>query len=75
MNSALVKVKQDYQGKLKHYRNYTKELHKALKQNGAILEEPDSTQSNIYIKIKNPKEYFQKLIIHNNLNNYKDYYN
>jgi homoserine kinase type II len=26
------------------------------------------------IKIKDPKEYFQKLIIHNNLNGYKDYY-
>ena len=58
----LEKVKQDYQGKLKHYRNYTKELHKALKQNGAILEEPDSTQSNIYIKIKNPKEVKDNLL-------------
>jgi len=27
------------------------------------------------IKIKDPKEYFQKLIIHNKLSSYKDYYN
>jgi len=27
------------------------------------------------IKIKDPKEYFQKLIIHNNLNSFKNYYN
>jgi len=27
------------------------------------------------IKIKDPNEYLQKLIIHTNLNNYKDYYN
>jgi len=26
------------------------------------------------IQVKEPNEYFQKLIIHNNLNNYKDYY-
>jgi hypothetical protein len=58
----LEKVKKDYQGKLKHYRDYTKELHKALKQHGAILEEPDSTQSNIYIKIKNPKEVKDNLL-------------
>ena len=34
-----------------------------------------NTPKTALIKIKNPKEYFQKLIIHNNLNNYKDYYN
>lgn len=55
-------TKKDYKGKLKHYRDYTKELHKALKQHGAILEEPDSTQSNIYIKIKNPKEVKDNLL-------------
>ena len=55
-------TKKDYQGKLKHYRDYTKELNKALKQHGAILEEPDSTQSNIYIKIKNPKEVKDNLL-------------
>jgi homoserine kinase type II len=26
------------------------------------------------IKIKDPMEYLQKLIIHNNLSDYKDYY-
>jgi homoserine kinase type II len=34
-----------------------------------------NTPKSALIKIKDPKEYFQKLIIHNNLNNYKDYYN
>ena len=33
-----------------------------------------NTPKTALIKIKNPKEYIQKLIIHNNLNNYKDYY-
>ena len=33
------------------------------------------TPKTALIKIKDPKEYFQKLIIHNNLNSYKDYYN
>ena len=34
-----------------------------------------NTSKTALIKIKDPKEYLQKLIIHNNLNNYKDYYN
>ena len=34
-----------------------------------------NTPKTALIKIKDPKEYYQKLIIHNNLNNYKDYYN
>jgi len=34
-----------------------------------------NTPKTALIKIKDPKEYFQKLIIHNNLNNFKDYYN
>ncbi len=34
-----------------------------------------NTPKTALIKIKDPKEYFQKLIIHNNLNTYKDYYN
>ncbi|MDA9597497.1 homoserine kinase [Candidatus Pelagibacter sp.] len=34
-----------------------------------------NTPKTALIKIKDPKEYFQKLIIHNGLNNYKDYYN
>ena len=34
-----------------------------------------NTPKTALIKIKDPKEYFQKLIVHNNLNNYKDYYN
>ena len=34
-----------------------------------------NTPKTALIKIKDPKEYFQKLIIHNNLKNYKDYYN
>jgi len=34
-----------------------------------------NTSKTTLIKIKNPKEYLQKLIIHNNLNSYKDYYN
>ena len=34
-----------------------------------------NTPKKALIKIKDPKEYLQKLIIHNNLNNYKDYYN
>ncbi len=33
-----------------------------------------NTPKTALINIKDPKEYFQKLIIHNNLNNYKDYY-
>ena len=33
-----------------------------------------NTPKTALIKIKDPKEYLQKLIIHNNLNNYKDYY-
>jgi homoserine kinase type II len=33
-----------------------------------------NTPKTALIKIKNPNEYFQKLIFHNNLNNYKDYY-
>ena len=34
-----------------------------------------NTPNTAAIKIIDPKEYFQKLIIHNNLNSYKDYYN
>ena len=34
-----------------------------------------NTPKTALIKIKDPKEYLQKLIIHNSLNNYKDYYN
>tara|TARA_B110001450_G_C17655310_1_gene494924 strand:+ start:310 stop:1278 length:969 start_codon:yes stop_codon:yes gene_type:complete len=34
-----------------------------------------NTPKTALIKIKDPKEYFEKLTIHNNLNNYKDYYN
>jgi len=34
-----------------------------------------NTPKTALIRIKDPKEYLQKLIIHNNLNNYKDYYN
>ena len=34
-----------------------------------------NTPKTALIKIKDPKEYFQKLIIHNSLNNYRDYYN
>ena len=34
-----------------------------------------NTPKTALIKIKDPKEYFQKLIIHNNLSSYKDYYN
>ena len=33
-----------------------------------------NTPKTALINIKDPKEYFQKLIIHNNLNSYKDYY-
>jgi homoserine kinase type II len=33
-----------------------------------------NTPKTALIKIKDPKEYFQKLIIHNHLNNYRDYY-
>ena len=34
-----------------------------------------NTPKNALIKIKDPQEYLQKLIIHNNLSNYKNYYN
>jgi len=34
-----------------------------------------NTPKTVLIKIKDPNEYLQKLIIHNNLNNYEDYYN
>ena len=34
-----------------------------------------NTPKTALIKIKDPKEYFQKLTIHNKLSNYKDYYN
>ena len=34
-----------------------------------------NTPKTALIKIKDPREYFQKLIIHNNLKTYKDYYN
>ena len=34
-----------------------------------------NTPKTALIKIKDPKEYLQKLIIHNSLNSYKDYYN
>jgi len=34
-----------------------------------------NTPKTALIKIKDPKEYLQKLIIHNNLKHYKDYYN
>ena len=33
-----------------------------------------NTPKTALIKIKNPNEYLQKLIFHNNLNSYKDYY-
>jgi len=34
-----------------------------------------NTPKNAFIKIKDPNEYLQKLIIHNNFNNYENYYN
>jgi homoserine kinase type II len=34
-----------------------------------------NTPRTVLINIKDPKEYFEKLIVHNNLNSYKDYYN
>ena len=34
-----------------------------------------NTPKTAFIKIKDPREYFQKLILHNNLKNYKDYIN
>ena len=34
-----------------------------------------NTPKTALIKIKDPKEYFQKLIVHNKLSNYRDYYN
>ena len=34
-----------------------------------------NTPKTALINVKDPKEYFQKLIIHNNLTNYKDYFN
>ena len=34
-----------------------------------------NTPSTALIKIKDPNEYYQKLIIHNNLKSYKDYLN
>ena len=34
-----------------------------------------NTPKTALIKIKDPREYYQKLVIHNNLNNYKDYLN
>ena len=33
-----------------------------------------NTPKTALIQIKEPNEYFQKLFVHNNLNNYKDYY-
>ena len=33
-----------------------------------------NTPKTALIKIKDPREYFQKLIVHNGLNSYKDYY-
>jgi homoserine kinase type II len=33
-----------------------------------------NTPKTALIQIKEPNEYFQKLIIHNNLSSYKDYY-
>ena len=32
-----------------------------------------NTPKTAFIKIKDPEEYYQKLIIHNNLSTYKDY--
>ena len=34
-----------------------------------------NTPTSALIKIKDPREYYQKLIIHNNLSTYKDYLN
>ena len=34
-----------------------------------------NTPKSALIKIKDPHEYYQKIIIHNNLKNYKDYLN
>ena len=34
-----------------------------------------NTPKNVLIKIKDPREYYQKLVIHNNLKTYKDYLN
>ena len=34
-----------------------------------------NTPKNAVIKIKNPREYIQKLKVHNQFNNFKNYYN
>jgi homoserine kinase type II len=34
-----------------------------------------NTPKTAIIKIKDPREYYQKIIIHNNLKTYKDYLN
>ena len=33
-----------------------------------------NTPKTAFIKIKDPREYYQKLVIHNNLKTYKDYF-
>ena len=40
---------------------------------GSCLENPGNGGWAAIIKIKDPREYYQKLVIHNNLKTYKDY--
>ena len=37
------------------------------------LYDSTNTPKTAFIKIKDPREYYQKLVIHNNLKTYKDY--
>lgn len=63
----LEKTKENYQGKLKHYKDYTKALEKSLKKHGAIFKtySPDKdsiSNSNIFIRVKNLKEVMDSVL-------------
>ena len=63
----LEKLKKDHQGKVKHYKDYTKALEKSLKQHGAIFETytPDKdnlSKDNIFIRVKNLKEVMDSVL-------------
>ena len=49
-------------------------LHRELLKQQLMNYDYSNTPKTALIKIKNPREYYQKLVIHNKLKTYKDYF-
>ena len=80
MNNKKIKNLIDGHESIRHFSKKEKDALNILSRGAALrylltrIYDYFNTPKTALIQIKDPNEYFQKLIIHNNLNNYKDYY-